>query len=202
MHEAPEAPTGVPRRGQRLPGGPLPLTLRQSAVAAVLVLAVGLGTALLTPVAAAVSAQRVTPPGAVVAGQAAVLPAEGWTVEDQDSTAVLLTRAGARMVVRWVPGAPPTDAQQALDGLAQDTRQALPDARSFGGARRFSTPSGDEGYLAPFAAPGSTGAIALVRSPEGQVNVQALASATTFASLSDEIIEMISSIRVRRGGSS
>ncbi len=202
MHQAPEAPPGTPRPAQRLPGGPLPLTLRQSAVAAVLVLAVGLGTALLTPIAAAVSAQRVTPPGAVVAGQAAVLPADGWTVEDQDSTAVLLTRAGARMVVRWVPGAPGANPQQALDALAQDTRRTLPDARSFGGARQFATPSGDPGYLAPFAAPGSTGAIAVVRSPEGQVTVQALASATTFASLSDEIVDMITSIRVRRGSAS
>src|SRR3954469_18758320 len=104
MHEALQAPPGTPGAG-RLPGGPLPLTLRQSAIAAVLVLVVGLGIALLTPVAAAVSAQRVTPPGAVRVGQAAVVPAAGWVVEDRDATGVLLSRAGARMVVRWVAGA-------------------------------------------------------------------------------------------------
>src|SRR4051794_28706502 len=202
VHEAPEAPPGPPRRSARLPGGPVPLTLRQSAVAAILVLAVGLGVALLTPVAAAVSAQRVTPPGSVVVGQAAVVPAEGWAIEDRDSTAVLLTRAGARMVVRWVPGAPQADPQQALTALADTTQQAEPGARSFGGVRQFSTPAGDPGYLAPFAAPGSTGAIALVQSPEGQVTVQAIASATTFGSLSDEIVGMITDIRVRRGASS
>jgi hypothetical protein len=202
VHEAPEAPSGAQRRSGRIPGGPLTLTLRQSAVAAVLVLAVGLGTALLTPVAAAVSAQRVTPPGAVTVGPASVLPADGWTVEDRDSTAVLLTRAGARMVVRWVPGTPQADPEQSLTALAEETKQALPDARSFGGVREFATPSGDPGFLAPFAAPGSTGAIALVRSSEGQVTVQALASATTFASLSDEIVGMITDIRVLRGGSS
>jgi hypothetical protein len=171
-------------------------------VAAVLVLAVGLGTALLTPVAAALSAQRLTPPGAITVGQAAVIPADGWVIEDRDSTAVLLTRAGARMVVRWVPGAPQADPQQALGALAATTQEALPGARSFGGVRQFSTPSSDPGYLAPFAAPGSTGAIALVRSTEGQVTVQALASATTFGSLSDEIVGMITGIRIRRGGSS
>jgi hypothetical protein len=176
--------------------------MRQSAIAAVLVLVVGLGVALLTPVAAAVSAQRLTPPESIVVGQAVVLPADGWTIEDRDSTAVLLTRAGARMVVRWVPGAPQADPQQALTALAASTQQALPGARSFGGVREFTTPSSDPGYLAPFAAPGSTGAIALVRSTEGQVTVQALASATTFASLSDEILEMITNLRVRRGGSS
>jgi hypothetical protein len=78
----------------------------------------------------------------------------------------------------------------------------VPGARSFGGVRQFSTPAGDPGYLAPFAAPGSTGAIALVQSPEGQVTVQAIASATTFGSLSDEIVGMITDIRVRRGASS
>jgi hypothetical protein len=202
VHEAPEAPPGAPRRAARVPGGPVPLTLRQSAVAAVLVLLVGLGTALLTPVAAAVSAQRITPPDSVVVGRAAVVLADGWQVEDRNSTAVLLTRAGARMVVRWVPDAPQADPEQAITALASETQQALPGARSFGGVREFTTPSSDPGYLAPFAAPGSTGAIALVQSPEGQVTVQALASATTFASLSDEIVEMITDIRVRRGESS
>ncbi|HYY09743.1 MAG TPA: hypothetical protein VE781_02330 [Kineosporiaceae bacterium] len=169
-------------------------------MAAVLVLLVGLGTALLTPVAAAVSAQRVTPPGSIALGQASVIPADGWVVEDRDSTAVLLTRAGARMVVRWVPGAPQADPEQALGALAADTQRSLPDARSFGQPRQFGTPTGDPGYLAPFAAPGSTGAIALVRSPQGQVTVQALATTTTFASLSDEMLGMITSIRIRRGG--
>jgi len=185
----------------RLPGGPLPLTLRQSAIAAVLVLVVGLGVALLTPVAAAVSAQRVTPPGAVVVGEAAVLPASGWAVEERDATGVLLSRAGARMVIRWVAGAPTAQPQQDLSSLAAATEQALPGARSIGSVRGFTTPSGDTGYLAPFAAPGSTGAIALIRSSQGEARVQALATSTTFASLSDEIVGMITGIRIVRGGS-
>jgi hypothetical protein len=201
VHEAPEAPPGTARPA-RLTGGPLPLTLRQSAIAALLVLAVGLGTALLTPVAAAVSARRVTPPGAVVVGHAAVVPASGWAVEDRDATGVLLSRAGARLVVRWVAGAPQADPQQDLSSLAAATQQALPTARSFGEVRRFTTPSSDQGYLAPFAAPGSTGAVALVRSAQGEATVQALAPATTFASLSEEILGMITGIRVVRGGSS
>jgi hypothetical protein len=185
-----------------VPGGPLPLTLRQSAIAALLVLAVGLGTALLTPVAAAVSAQRVKPPGSISVGQAAVVPASGWAIEDRDANGVLLSRAGARMVVRWVAGAPQGDPQQDLSALAAATQQAFPAARSFGDVRRFTTPSSDPGYLAPFAAPGSTGAVALVRSAQGEATVQALAPATTFASLSDEILGMITGIRVVRGGSS
>ncbi len=201
MHEALEAPPGAPRPA-RLPGGPVPLTLRQSAIAAVLVLAVGLGIALLTPVAAAVSARRVTPPGAIRIGQAAVVPAAGWAVEDRDTTGVLLTRAGARMVVHWVAGAPRADPKQDMSALAASTEQALPTARSFGGVREFTTPSGDQGYLAPFAAPGSTGAIALVRSPQGEATVQVLAPATTFASLSDEILGMVTGIRLVRAGSS
>ena len=200
MHDASEAPPGTPPR-TRLPGGPLPLTLRQSAIAAVLVLVVGLGVALLTPVAAAVSARRVTPPGAIRIGQAAVVPAPGWAVEDRDTTGVLLTRAGARMVVRWVAGAPQGDPQQDMSALAASTEQALPTARSFGGVREFTTPSGDPGYLAPFAAPGSTGAIALIRSTQGEATVQVVAPATTFASLSDEILGMVTGIRVVRGGS-
>jgi hypothetical protein len=202
VHEAPGATPAAPGRSARVPGGPVPLTLRQSAIAAVLVLVVGLGVALLTPVAAAVSAQRLTPPGSITVGQAAVLPAEGWRVEERDDQAVLLTRAGARMVVRWAPGAPQATPEEAMSSLAASTQQAVPGARSFGGVRQFTTPSGDPGYLAPFAAPGSTGAIALVQTPEGQVTVQALATATTFASLSDEILGMITGIRVRRGGSS
>jgi len=58
------------------------------------------------------------------------------------------------------------------------------------------------GYLAPFAAPGSTGAIALVRSTQGEATVQVLAPATTFASLSDEILGMVTGIRLVRAGSS
>ena len=201
MYTAPEAPPGA-RPPARLPGGPIPLTLRQSAVAALLVLAVGLGTALLTPVAAAVSARRLTPPGAITVGRAAVLPAAGWEVEDRDGTGVLLNRAGARMVVRWVDGAPQGDPEQDLSRLAAATQQALPEARSIGSVRRFTTPSSDPGYLAPIAGPGSTGAIALVRSSEGEATVQALAPSTTFASLSDEIVGMITSIRIVRGGSS
>jgi hypothetical protein len=201
VHDAPEAPPGSSRPA-RLPGGPIPLTLRQSAIAAILVLAVGLGTALLTPVAAALSAQRVTPPGAVVVGRAAVLPAAGWAIEDRDATGVLLSRAGARMVVRWAAGTPQGDPQQDLSALAAATQQNLPEARSLGGVRQFTTPTNDQGYLAPFAAPGSTGAIALVRSPQGEARVQALAPSTTFASLSDEIVGMITGIRVLRAGSS
>jgi hypothetical protein len=201
VHPAPQAPPGTARPA-RLPGGPIPLTLRQSAIAALLVLAVGLGAALLTPVAASVSAQRVTPPGAVVVGRAAVLPAAGWAVEERDATGVLLSRAGARMVVRWVAGAPQADPQQELSALAAATQQNLPEARSLGGVREFTTPSSDQGYLAPFAAPGSTGAIALVRSSQGEARVQALAPSTTFASLSDEIVTMITGIRIVRAGSS
>jgi hypothetical protein len=201
VHEALDAPPGTSQPA-RLPGGPIPLTLRQSAVAAVLVLVVGLGVALLTPVAAAVSAQRVTPPGSIRIGQAAVVPAAGWAIEDQDANGVLLNRAGARMVVRWVAGQPQGDPQQDMSALAATTRQALPTAQSFGGLRQFTTPSGDQGYLTPFAAPGSTGAIALVRSPQGEATVQVLAPATTFASLSDEIVGMITGIRIVRGGSS
>jgi hypothetical protein len=189
----------VTRDPARVPGGPLPLTMRQSAVAAIVVLALGLGAALLTPVAAAVEARRVTPPGAVVAGQAAVLPAEGWTVESQDAGAVLLSRAGARMLVRWQPGTPP-DPSTGLSSLAKSTQNDVPDASQFGGVRQFTTPSGDPGYLAPFAAPGSTGAIALVRSADGEVTVQALAPSTTFSAVSDDLLSMITSIRIRRGG--
>ena len=190
---------GAARDPAPVPGGPLPLTMRQSAVAAVVVLVLGLGAALLTPVAAAFEARRVTPPGAVVAGQASLIPAPGWAVEQQDTGAVLLSRAGARMLVRWQPGVPP-DPSAGLSSLARTTRQDVPDASQFGGVRQFSTPSGDPGYLAPFAAPGSTGAIALVRSTEGEATVQALAPSTTFSAVSDDLISMITSIRIRRGG--
>src|ERR687884_234709 len=98
--------------------------MRQSAVAAVIILVIGLGAALLTPVAAAVEARRVTPPGAVTVGQAVVLPAPGWRVQAQQTNAVLLTRAGAQLVVRWQPGAPP-DPRTGLAALASATRQAI-----------------------------------------------------------------------------
>ena len=183
------------------PGGPLPLTMRQGAVAALVVLVLGLGAALLTPVAAAVEAGRVAPPGSVAAGQAVILPAPGWTVESQDSGAVLLSRAGARMVVRWQPGTPPAPST-GLSQLAASTQRDVPDASSFGGVRQFTSPSGDPGYLAPFAAQGSSGAIALVQGTDGEATVQALAPSTTFSQLSDELVSMSTSIRIRRGGSS
>ena len=128
------------------------------------------------------------------------MPAAGWAVEDRDTTGVLLTRAGARMVVRWVAGAPRADPQQDMSALAAAPSRPSRRARSFGGVREFTTPSGDQGYLAPFAAPGSTGAIALVRSTQGEATVQVLAPSTTFASLSDELLGMITGIRLVRAG--
>jgi hypothetical protein len=203
--EAPSPTAALPSRPPRLPGGPLPLTMRQSAVAAVLVLLVGLGAALLTPIAAAGEARRVTPPGSVTAGPVVVLPAPGWTVQAQQTNAVLLTRAGAQMVVRWQPGTPPSP-QTGLAALAAATRQAVPDARSFGGVRPFTTPSGDAGYLEPFAGPGTTGAIALVipaaPTAGGAALVQALAPSTTFSQVSDDVLSMITGLRIRRGSSS
>jgi hypothetical protein len=172
--------------------------MRQSAIAAIVVLVVGLGVALLTPLAAAVEARRHTPPGGVVAGQATILPADGWIVEEKTTDAVLLNDAGARMLVQWRPGAPP-DAQTALSSLAQATTGSAPDAVRFGGARQFVTPTGDTGYLEPFAAPGSTGAIAVVLSSQGEATVQALAPSTTFSQVADEIVSMITGLRIRRG---
>ena len=183
------------------PGGPLPLTVRQSAVAAILALVVGLGAALLTPIAAAFQASRVVPPGAVVVGQASVLPAPGWTVEQRAADAVLLTRSGAQVVVHWAPGAPPADPAESLGALAAATQRLVPEARSFGSPRRFTSPSGEPGYLAPFAAPGSTGAIAIVVGRQGQAHVQALAPSTTFASLADDVLGMITGIRIVDRGS-
>jgi hypothetical protein len=171
--------------------------MRQSAVAAILVLLVGLGAALGTPIAAALEARRVTPPGAIPVGQAVLLPAAGWVVQGQQADAVLLTRSGAQLVVRWEPGAPP-DPQTGLRELADSTQQAVPDARGFGGVRTFTTPSGDAGYLEPFAAPGTTGAIALVQSPDGEAVVQAVAPSTTFSSVSDDLVSMITGLRVKR----
>jgi hypothetical protein len=174
--------------------------MRQAAVAAVIILVVGLGAALLTPIAAAVEARHVTPPGSVTAGPVVVLPAPGWTVQAQQANAVLLSRGGAQMIVRWQPGTPPSP-QAGLAALEAATRQAVPDARAFGGARQFSSPSGDPGYLEPFAAPGSTGAIGLVVSttPAGVALAQALAPSTTFSQVSDDVITMITGLRVRRG---
>jgi hypothetical protein len=197
--EAPSPAVAAPSHPARLAGGPLPLTMRQSAVAALVVLVVGLGAALLTPIAAAVEARRVTPPGGVTAGQAVVLPAAGWTVQARQADAVLLTRGGAQLVVRWQRGRPPAP-QAGLAALASSTQQAVPGARSFGGVRQFVTPTGDPGYLEPFAAPGSTGAIALVQAPDGEALVQALAPSTTFSQVSGDLISMITGLRVRRGG--
>lgn len=199
--EAPSPAAALPSRPVRLPGGPLPLTMRQSAVAAVVILLVGLGGALLTPIAAAVEARRVTPPGSVTAGQVVVLPAPGWSVQARQANAVLLTRGGAQFVVRWRPGTPPSP-QAGLSELASATREAVPDARSFGGVRRFTTPTGDPGYIEPFAAPGSAGAIGLVTATNGAALVQALAPSTTFSQVSDELLSMITGLRVRRGSGS
>jgi hypothetical protein len=174
--------------------------MRQSAVAAIIVLVVGLSAALLTPLAAAREARRVTPPGSVTAGQVVVLPAPGWTVQAQQTDAVLLTRAGAQLVIRWQPGTPPTP-QIGLATLASATRQAVPDAREFGGVRQFTTPTGDRGYLEPFAAPGSTGAIAFVPAPNGAATAQALAPSTTFSQVADDVITMITGMRIRRATS-
>ena len=177
------------------------MTMRQSAIAAIVVLVIGLGAALGTPIAAALEARRVTPPGGVTAGQAVVLPAAGWQVQERQTNAVLLTRSGAEMIVRWEPGTPP-DPQTGLSRLATATQQVVPDARSVGGTRQFSTPSGDHGYLEPFAAAGTTGAIAIVQAPAGEALVQAVAPSTTFGSVADDISSMITGIRIQRGSGS
>jgi hypothetical protein len=175
--------------------------MRQSAVAAIAVLVIGLGAALGTPIGAALEARRVKPPGSITAGQAVVLPAAGWALQGRQTHAVLLTRGGAQLVVRWEPGTPP-DPQTAVSRLADSTEQALPDARGVGAVRHFTTPSGDPGYLEPFAAPGTTGAIAVVQASNGQAVVQAVAPSTTFGSVSDDLLSMISGIRIQRGSSS
>jgi hypothetical protein len=203
VHDAtiPPAAAAAPVRPSRLPGGPLPLTMRQGAVAAIVALVIGLGAALGTPIAAALEARRVTPPGSVTVGSAVVLPAAGWAVQAQQGGSVLLTRGGAQMVVRWEPGTPP-DPQTSLSRLASATQQVVPDARGFGGVRQFSTPSSDMGYLEPFAAAGTTGAIAVVQSAGGQAVVQAIAPSTTFASVADDILAMVTGIRIQRGSGS
>jgi hypothetical protein len=175
--------------------------MRQSAVAAIVVLVVGLGAALGAPLGAALEARRVTPPGSVTAGQAVVLPAAGWTLQARRADAVLLTHGGAQMLVRWEPGTPP-DPRTAVSALEDATEQVVPGARGFGGVRQFTAPSGDAGYLEPFAAPGTTGAIAVVRAPNGQAVVQAVAPSTTFGSVSDDLLSMITGIRIQRGSSS
>lgn len=201
MTEATFPGAALPPRPARLPGGPLPLTIRQGALAAVLVLVVGLGAALLTPVAAALEARRVTPPGSVTAGSVVVLPAPGWSVQARTPDGLLLSRGGARMIVQWQPG-PPADPPTALSSLASATQEIVPDARRFGGVRPFVTPSGDPGYLEPFAAAGSTGAIAVVTAPEGEALVQALAPSTTFSQVADDLLAMITDLRIRREGGS
>jgi hypothetical protein len=114
---------------------------------------------------------------------------------------VLLTRNGAQMVVRWEPGTPP-DPQTSLSRLAASTQQVVPDARGFGGARRFSTPTSDPGYLEPFAAPGTTGAIAVIQASTGEAVVQAIAPSTNFGSVSDDLLSMITGIRIQRRSTS
>jgi hypothetical protein len=175
--------------------------MRQSAVAAIVVLVVGLGAALGTPIGAALEARRVIPPGSITAGQAVILPAAGWTVQAQQTNAVLLTRGGAELVLRWEPGTPP-DPRTAVSRLAAETEQAVPGARGFGGVRQFTSPSGDPGDLEPFAAPGTTGEIAVVQASNGEAVVQAVAPSTTFGSVSDDLLSMITGIRVQRGSSS
>ena len=96
----------------------------------------------------------------------------------------------------------PPPPQQALAALALATEQAVPDTRALGGVRRFTTPSGDPGYLQPFAAPDTTGAIAVVQSTGGQALVQAVAPSTTFSQVADDLISMITGLRIRRGGGS
>jgi hypothetical protein len=198
VHDATIPPAAGAVRPSRLPGGPLPLTMRQSAIAAIVALVIGLGAALGAPVAAALEARRVAPPGSVSVGPVVVVPAAGWVVQAQQGNSVLLTRGGAQMVVRWEPGTPP-DPRTSLSRLASATQQVVPDARGFGGVRRFSTPSGDPGYLEPFAAAGSTGAIAVVTSSQGEALVQALAPSTTFSEVADDLISMITNLRIRRG---
>src|SRR4051812_14855076 len=118
--------------------------MRQSAVAAIVVLLVGLGAALGTPIAAALEARRVAPPGSITAGRAVVLPAAGWTLQGRQADAVLLTRGGAQMVVRWEPGTPP-DPQTAVSRLADSTAQAVPRARGVGRGPGVPQPGGQHG---------------------------------------------------------
>ncbi len=207
-----DAPSSVAlaRPGPPAPGGPIPLTLRQAGIAAALVLAVALATSLLLPVAAAVQARRVVPPGAVVVGGASFLPADGWGVVESGPDAVVLARAGSKMLVRYdEDGDGGGDPLVSLRALADRTAAAAPQVRPVGGVRTFRTVTEDVGYLQAFASPGTTGALAVVaRAPaEGaaagtaagpQVLVEAVGPATSFAPLSGQVSEMVAGMRLLR----
>jgi hypothetical protein len=183
-----------------VPGGPLPLTMRGAGLAAALVLVVGLGVSLLLPVAAAIEARRVVPPGAVVVGRASFLPADGWVVTSggtgQDE--VVVSRAGTQMLVRYQGSA--ADPVATLRRLLGTAASQDPDLRTVGGARTFTTPSQDAGVLQPFASAGSTGAVAVVGGEESAVLVEAVGPATSFAPLFGQVGEMVTGIRLQEGG--
>jgi hypothetical protein len=183
------------------PGGPLPLTLRQAGLAAAAVVAVALVVSLALPVAAALGARRIVPPGAVVVGEASLLPADGWVVADRsaEGDAVLLARAGTQLLVRYETGS--GDPLAALADLTRATAQEAPELGAVGGVRTFTTVTDDRGYLQAIASPGTTGALAVVAGERARVLVQAAGPATSFSPLSGQVGEMVTGIRLREGDS-
>jgi hypothetical protein len=187
-------------------GGPLPLTLRQAGIAAALILVVALGASLLLPVAAAVEARRIVPPGAVVVGRASFLPADGWVVVESAQDAAVVARAGTRMLVRYQPASSSgsrttSEAAQAarsqLRTLTDTARQGSPEVAAIGGVRAFQTTTEDPGFLQALASPGTTGALAVVGGRTADVVVQAAGPATSFAPLSGQVAEMVTGLRLQ-----
>ena len=183
-----------------LPGGPLPLTMRQSAVAAIVLLVVGLGAALETRSRPRSRHGASTHPAASRPARPSSCPPGLGGAGPRDERRAAVARGGA--AAGQLAARRPADPQTALSQVAAATQQVVPDARGFGRVGQFSTPSGDSGYVEPFAAAGTTGAIAVVKSEAGEAVVKATAPSTTFASVSDDLQSMIASIRIQRGRSS
>lgn len=186
-----EAHTGL----APLSSGPLPLSPAGAWAWAVFVLVstlfLGFG---LSAIAARV-AETTVPPGAVLFGSAAMLPADGWFLVEQTATSVTLDQDGVWIRFRSVSAEGASAATRALD-LAEDMMQEHPALTVASEPYSYFTPTGAQGQLIAVAGINLTSIVASVVEGTQAVDVESLGESTLFGEAISDIEEMIQSIRI------
>ncbi len=192
-----EAPPPIPVDSGLTPlsSGPLPLSRRAALWAAAGVffgtLFLGVGLPLL---ATRVADVRV-PPGALVFGNASIIPAEGWSQAERTETSITLEQAGVWITFRSLPS-PEQTAAQRVQVLSDRMQGESPQLAGVSDPVPFTTPTKDVGQLIALASATQTALVASVVDSGDAVDTESLGEAKQFGEVIDEVQGMIESIRI------
>lgn len=178
--------------------GPMPLSRTAGWAWAAFVLLGTMVFSLLIPTAATRWSAVAVPPGAVVFGEASVIPAEGWSVTSETVTSVTLSNGGVSAVFRSLPADGKSAALRVAD-LAEDTRARTTALTVESQPHPFSTPGRTPGQLIALAGTNQTGLVASVVDGPQAVDVVAVGELTQFGEAVSDIQQMLESIRIRSG---